>query len=570
MSASPSVSVIVPVHNAAPYLEDMVSSVLAQTLDARAWELLLIDDGSTDASPDILRRYSDAHENISSQTIPASGSASAPRNLGIDLARGEYIFFLDADDVLAPETLEALLSCATETGSDIVLCRMEHLTEVRRPIPRAVFTQERRQADFVESLAYRTLGPTKLYRRSLLMGHHIRFPLGYFKGEDQPFTMRAYLKANHISAIADRGYYFVRTLAEPRSASQRRQAPHQDLQKNLDLISEVIEGTNPGPRRDLLLRRPVIEPAGLISALRRPFAEMTLADANALVAQFQSVRDAWSDRLRADASDEVRLKLDLAFSGRVEELQGIAWTVSHHRPLPLSLTPAGFVYEHLGEEPIEGLRGEARLVGVRASESGMRLDLELPAIQNAPHTCESAVVRWRSDSGARVESPCHGPINFGPAPTVNTIDIMLPTGVPRGNYRAELALSDAQHELVIPLTVVKSAATAPLALRARSAFVTASETTGLVVNVSPDKEIAAHGSIVVTRHARTPVGTFFLLHAPLLKRRRAGVRSGGRRGGAVRLPGARYFGFVKARGGVDVQSLRLTVAGQTIAVTVRD
>jgi glycosyltransferase involved in cell wall biosynthesis len=101
------VSIITPFLNAGPFLEESIKSVLAQTY--RDWELLLVDDGSTDASTDIALNYAAAHAGKISYLAHEgrqNRGASASRNLAARHARGEYLAFLDADDVYLPRKLE--------------------------------------------------------------------------------------------------------------------------------------------------------------------------------------------------------------------------------------------------------------------------------------------------------------------------------------------------------------------------------------------------------------------------------------------------------------------------------
>ena len=107
MSANVRVSIVTPFMNAGRFIEESIQSVLAQTYEA--WELLLVDDGSTDDSTGIARRYADAYpDRIRYLAHPdrENRGASASRNLGARHARGEYLAYLDADDVYLPRKLE--------------------------------------------------------------------------------------------------------------------------------------------------------------------------------------------------------------------------------------------------------------------------------------------------------------------------------------------------------------------------------------------------------------------------------------------------------------------------------
>jgi len=110
-------SVIVPVYNAGEYFPVLVDSILAQTF--RDFELILVDDGSTDDSPKRCDAYAAQDERV--RVIhKANGGVSSARNRGIEVARGEYVFFSDSDDYLYPECLETMLR---EMGErDLLVC----------------------------------------------------------------------------------------------------------------------------------------------------------------------------------------------------------------------------------------------------------------------------------------------------------------------------------------------------------------------------------------------------------------------------------------------------------------
>lgn len=110
------VSIIVAAYNSEKYLPACAASVISQS--ESDWELLLVDDGSTDQTGEICEEYSKKDSRI--RTIHRqNGGLSAARNTGIDAARGEYLTFLDADDVFAPTFLETTLLAIGETGAEI-------------------------------------------------------------------------------------------------------------------------------------------------------------------------------------------------------------------------------------------------------------------------------------------------------------------------------------------------------------------------------------------------------------------------------------------------------------------
>jgi glycosyltransferase involved in cell wall biosynthesis len=114
---SPLVSIIVPCHNAAPWLAQTLESALAQT--GVAAEIIVVDDGSADESPQIARRFE--ARGVRTQTQPNRG-ASAARNAGLRLAKGEFLQFLDADDLLDPHKIRRQLDLAAHADPGAVLC----------------------------------------------------------------------------------------------------------------------------------------------------------------------------------------------------------------------------------------------------------------------------------------------------------------------------------------------------------------------------------------------------------------------------------------------------------------
>ncbi len=114
---TPKVSVIIPVYNAESYIRESLNSVIGQTL--QDIEIICVDDGSTDSSLDILREYSDVHNNI--KVLEQKNQyAGVARNYGVTQSIGEYLYFLDSDDILYEDALEKLYTVITDKKVDIV------------------------------------------------------------------------------------------------------------------------------------------------------------------------------------------------------------------------------------------------------------------------------------------------------------------------------------------------------------------------------------------------------------------------------------------------------------------
>ncbi|HLL84058.1 MAG TPA: glycosyltransferase family 2 protein, partial [Longimicrobium sp.] len=120
----PLVSVVTPCYNAAPFVAETIESVLAQTHPAV--EQIVVDDASTDGSWEVVERYAAAHPHrVRAVRLEANRGGSHARNRGAELARGEMVMFLDADDTIAPDTLGALAEGAGGHAGSIAYCPWE-------------------------------------------------------------------------------------------------------------------------------------------------------------------------------------------------------------------------------------------------------------------------------------------------------------------------------------------------------------------------------------------------------------------------------------------------------------
>ena len=197
------VSVIVPVYNCERFLNNCVEMILGQ--DHVKMELLLVDDGSSDASARICDEWARRDERVR-VLHKANGGAASARNLGIDNARGEFIAFVDADDAIPSGHLAALLEVQRKTGADIVSASVTYLPG---PVIRhaSCVCDARR---FIELVLYRDgVGDypvSKLYRKEMFCG--LRFREG-ITSEDFEIFYRLYRRAGMV-AITDRTTYYYR------------------------------------------------------------------------------------------------------------------------------------------------------------------------------------------------------------------------------------------------------------------------------------------------------------------------------------------------------------------------
>jgi poly(ribitol-phosphate) beta-N-acetylglucosaminyltransferase len=217
-SREPRVSVILPVYNSRDYLRECLDSVITQDLESGFLELVAIDDGSTDGSGEILDEYARRHSFIRVMHQENSGWPGQPRNRGIEAARGEYVFFLDSDDALGPEAMRRLYEFAEEHGSEVVVARIVYTSAPSKG--RKTWGRQTVDADLRR--VFKSLSPQKLFRRSFLEEHRLRFPEGEVRLEDGIFVTRAYLLAERVSLLGDYPYYRKRRRDDRTNISLRR------------------------------------------------------------------------------------------------------------------------------------------------------------------------------------------------------------------------------------------------------------------------------------------------------------------------------------------------------------
>lgn len=219
--ATPKLSIIVPIYNVEPYLRKCVESLLTQDLDPAEYEIILVDDGSTDGCPAICDEYA--------QTLHPSGGSrkganikvihqqnaglSAARNTGIMAAKGQYIFFLDSDDKLSsPRALQHLAEVIDDGKNYDMICfsgrRFIDGTDQYTPAQPLLPMEYMSGMDyFAEGFMAQKIFPfvcvvLRIYRREWMMTNQLRFAEGIYH-EDDRFTPIACYCARNVRVISD-------------------------------------------------------------------------------------------------------------------------------------------------------------------------------------------------------------------------------------------------------------------------------------------------------------------------------------------------------------------------------
>lgn len=220
----PKITVIMPVYNVEAYVGKAIESVIAQTLPE--WEMFCVDDGSTDNSGAVLDAYAARDPRIN-VIHKENGGAHSARNLAIDRAAGEYLYFMDADDWAEPEMLRGMYAAAKESDAQLVVASFyidtyysdtEYYEQLRRDTdafyPDAASFRAHAHVLFDMNLLYPPWN--KLYRADYIKDNGLYFPNMLW--DDFPFNI-AVVKDIERVRVLDKGYYhFLRKRAESETA----------------------------------------------------------------------------------------------------------------------------------------------------------------------------------------------------------------------------------------------------------------------------------------------------------------------------------------------------------------
>ena len=190
----PKISIIIPVYNCGKYLNKCLDSLINQSL--KDFEIICVDDGSTDSSGKIVTDYSERESRIK-KIYQEHNNAGAARNLGFSYANGKYVIFLDADDFFEEDMLEKLYSAAISSGSDITICRSDAYLDDTGEFLEQNWTIRKNNNIFLKYVGWDKLIDASLIRDNNLSFQEIR------SSNDMSFTFTVLSLTDNITIIDD-------------------------------------------------------------------------------------------------------------------------------------------------------------------------------------------------------------------------------------------------------------------------------------------------------------------------------------------------------------------------------
>jgi glycosyltransferase involved in cell wall biosynthesis len=235
------ISVIIPSFNAADKIGRCFASLCAINLNPDDYEVLFVDDCSTDSTHELTQRACAEQPNWRALRLACnSGSPSRPRNHGIEAAQGDYLYFLDCDDELLPDALRKLQELAQNTDACII--RSELLADNGRERKRmnqvSGWSRSLTLAQRCEMIITRTSTvPTSFVKRSLLLQHQIRWPEQLRMGEDSVFLTQVLVRAARVEYLAEPTYVYYKLPSLTPASTQRY--GRRELQDHLQVWTTV-------------------------------------------------------------------------------------------------------------------------------------------------------------------------------------------------------------------------------------------------------------------------------------------------------------------------------------------
>lgn len=224
-------SVIVPIYNLESFLEDCLCSLVKQN-SKYSYEVICINDGSTDRSGEILQSYANEYPKIVRVFNKENEGVSAARNFGISNSLGKYLTFVDGDDWVSEQMVDLSLNLLQSNNYDIAISDTIHVFNDNKIVV------EEKIKHFVFNTENHACG--KVFKKSLIDKYNLEFPRGIKIGEDLSFTFSYLLICNSYTKTKD-PYYYYRRNRSGSIMSNRKQSKYKDIYRACNNLIEFAK-----------------------------------------------------------------------------------------------------------------------------------------------------------------------------------------------------------------------------------------------------------------------------------------------------------------------------------------
>ncbi|MNK19012.1 putative glycosyltransferase EpsH [compost metagenome] len=344
----PLISIIIPCYNAEKYVHSCIESVLQQTY--KNWECLLINDGSKDNTLSILEEYSakDNRFNVFSQE---NRGLSATRNLGIENAIGNYLFFLDSDDLITKKALQNFVN-EIDPENDIITGitvtvngeNLQKISQLKHPNEGSIFYQNDNQEVLIRTIesGLAPVAQNRLYKRSFLEQNNLKFKAGILH-EDELWFFETMFLARNVKFINEETYLY-RT---DNSESITKNVGEKNLNSYLTILENIFERyyqNNSDSYKKAVVER-------YLNYLKKLIIDFSIREKNKLNDDSRILLQKTLKKIHANP-DEFTL-----LSGKNE---------TYYKALnKLSLFPFHIIEKHFFRNPVNSIRKQYKLLIIR-------------------------------------------------------------------------------------------------------------------------------------------------------------------------------------------------------------
>ena len=405
---NPLVTVILPVFNAEKTLQKTIDSIINQSIGFKNIELIILDDRSTDRSSSIILSYARKYPNI----VPVffrknNGSPAIPRNVGIQLAKGKYVMFIDSDDWLTPNGIEILYKLLEKTGDNYAIGRTIKVEDGKYTIAGEYNSCKDRESIHPCTIphVFQHLGPTaRMMRTDFIKKHNCQFPNMRY-AEDKQFFIDVLTNCPSISTTKEIIYYVNRNSDNKSLVS--RTSIFEKTDTNIAVIKYVISKQLPEHIERMVLNR--LYEFDCITRLFDRHHFLQSRQKNKYFEKFAEVLDT-TKQLRYDFTENFfepwhKVLVQLFKENRYDDIVTlIRWSLKE--TAKQTIIKDGLPYYRLPfEEPYELARVPLLAVYHSSDRGNDHLNIRFKIYGDSEHMIQSLVIRERTNHLIELQFP---------------------------------------------------------------------------------------------------------------------------------------------------------------------